>query len=60
MALSLTRRPADLELSAKIGQEVRLEKESKDPATLPQSCEAYLSSGPFEVWTTCAVSPDIY
>jgi hypothetical protein len=50
----LTTRLADLELSAKIDQEVRLEKESKDPAALPQSCQAYLSSGPFEVWTICA------
>jgi hypothetical protein len=45
----LTAGPADLELSAKIDQEVRLEKESKDPATLPPSCQAYLSSGTFEV-----------
>jgi len=28
---------------------VRLEKESKDPSTLPQSCQAYLSKGTFEI-----------
>lgn len=40
---------ADVELSAKFDQELRLEKESRDTVEVPANVQAYLSDGPFEV-----------
>ena len=41
--------PVDTELSAKIEQELSLEKESKDPEQLPEALQDFVENGGFEV-----------